>query len=272
MIDVASGIRFERDGARARIVLDRPAAGNAIDLPMAKALVAAAILCDQDETIRCVELTGEGRFFCVGGDVAAFAGAENTAAFLSELAGVLHMALARLARMAKPLVVAVNGPAAGAGVSLAALGDLVLAKRSAHFTLAYGAIGLTPDGGATWLLPRLIGLRRAQDLIMSNRRVPAEEAALIGLITAMVEDADFAAEADAACARLVQGPTAALGAAKALLAASFANGLESQMELEARAIAAAGARAESREGVRAFLEKRPPNFSSLDTQGSTARQ
>lgn len=271
MIDAASGLRFERDGARARIVLNRPQAGNAIDLPMAQALVTAAIACDQDETIRCVELTGEGRFSCVGGDVAAFATAENTAAFLSELAGVLHMALSRLARMSKPLVVSVNGPAAGAGVSLAALGDLVLAKRSAHFTLAYGAIGLTPDGGATWLLPRLIGLRRTQDLIMSNRRVLAEEAATIGLITAMVEDADFVAEVDAACARLARGPTAALGGAKALLATSFANGLEIQMELEARAIAAAGARAESREGVRAFLEKRAPDFSGLDNNNATAR-
>lgn len=262
MTAAEDGVRLERDGATARLVLCRPEAGNAIDLPMAKALVAAAIACDRDETIRCVELTGEGRFFCVGGDVAAFAGAKDAPALFSELAGTLHMAVSRLARMAKPLLVVVNGPAAGAGVSLAALGDIVLARRSAHFTLAYTAIGLTPDGGATWLLPRLIGVRRTQELILTNRRLSAEEAAAAGLITRVVEDEALADEVGRTSSQLVASATGALGAARALLLESFGNGLETQMELEARSITAAGARAESREGVKAFLDKRKPDFPS----------
>ena len=178
----------ERDGAIVRLTLNRPDKGNALDLSMAQALVSAATRCDQDDSVRCVVLTGAGRMFCAGGDVALFASAgEDLPALIHESAGTLHLAMARFARMAKPLVVLVNGPAAGAGFGLAIAGDIVLAARSAHFTAAYGRLGLTPDSGITWLLPRLVGMRRAQEIILTNRLVPAEEAESFGLISRILE-------------------------------------------------------------------------------------
>ncbi|MFP5433751.1 MAG: enoyl-CoA hydratase/isomerase family protein, partial [Alphaproteobacteria bacterium] len=152
------GIAFTVEDGIGRITLDRPEAGNAITLPLARALLAAAIRCQTDAAIRCIVLTGNGRLFCAGGDVQLLAGAgDKRSEVLSELIATFHAAVARLARAPKPLVTLVNGPAAGAGFSLAMLGDVVIGARSAHFTAAYGAIGLTPDGGLSWLLPRLVG-------------------------------------------------------------------------------------------------------------------
>jgi 2-(1,2-epoxy-1,2-dihydrophenyl)acetyl-CoA isomerase len=254
-------VRLDRDGAIARITLDRPDAGNAIDLVMAQGLADAAEACAADASVRCVVLTGAGRLFCAGGDVQAFAAAGDGApAFLRTLADTLHGAIATLARMDKPLLVAVNGSAAGAGLSLALLGDVVIAARSAHFTAAYTGIGLTPDGGMTWLLPRLIGLRRAQSMILTNERVTAVEAAAIGLVTRVVEDDDLTDEVVRVAARLVAAPTAAIGAARRLLLASATSAFEEQLEREAASIARAGGRAESREGVAAFLARRAPDF------------
>jgi 2-(1,2-epoxy-1,2-dihydrophenyl)acetyl-CoA isomerase len=241
----------------ATLILDRPAAGNTIDMALARALVDAAVRCDEDRAIRCVVLTGRGRLFCGGGDVSAFAEAgDDISAFLRELAGALHEAISRLMRMKKPLLVLVNGPAAGAGFSLALAGDITLAARSAHFTAAYGTLGLTPDGGMTWSLPRLVGYRRAQEIIFSNRRVSAEEAAAIGLVTrAVADDALEAAGAELA-ANLARASTGALGAARQLLLDSFGAELEDQLEREAQAIAAAGATPEARAAIAAFLAKR----------------
>ncbi|WEK07766.1 MAG: enoyl-CoA hydratase/isomerase family protein [Candidatus Pseudomonas colombiensis] len=170
-------VLLDLDGPVANLTLNRPQRGNAIDLPMAQALLRAAIRCDQDPAIRCVVITGAGRLFCAGGDLGAFtASGDEVPGFLSELAGVLHLAISRLMRMAKPLVVLVNGPAAGAGMSLSLLGDIVLASGSAHFTPAYSGIGLSPDGGLSWHLPRLVGLRRAQEILLLNRRLDAAQA------------------------------------------------------------------------------------------------
>lgn len=258
---MADGILFERDGAVARITLDRPDVGNAIDIPMARAIMAAAIACDEDEGVRCVLLTGSGRLFCAGGDVAAFAGAGDAlGGFLKEITAYLHSAIARLARMDKPLVTAVNGAAAGAGFSLAILGDIVLAAPQARFALAYTGIGLSPDGGATWLLPRLVGLRRAQELCLRNTAMRAEEAVAAGLATRVVAEGALLDEASALAAELAAGATSALGATRRLLLDSFSNGLETQMELESRAIAAQGRHPHGREGVEAFAARRPPIF------------
>ena len=123
------GLQVEREGAVTRLLLDRPAVGNAIDIPLARALMEAAIACDEDDSVRCVLLTGRGRLFCTGGDVAAFSAAgEQVPAFLKEITGYLHSALARFARMDKPMITAINGPAAGAGIGLALLGDIALAR------------------------------------------------------------------------------------------------------------------------------------------------
>jgi len=259
-----NSVLFALEGSVARVTLNRPEIGNAIDLDMARALVKTAIRCDTDVAIRCVVLTGAGRFFCVGGDLAIFAEAgERRSSFLSELAGTLHMAVSRFMRMAKPLLILVNGPAAGAGLSLALSGDVVLAARSAHFAVAYSAIGLTPDGGLSWFLPRLVGLRKAQDMILTNRRVGAEEAESIGLITRAVDDDAFEEEGVNMAARLARSATAALGAARALLLESFPESLETHLEREARAISAAAGSAESGEGIAAFLAKRKPSFEGV---------
>jgi 2-(1,2-epoxy-1,2-dihydrophenyl)acetyl-CoA isomerase len=253
LVDVTDGV--------ARLTLNRPDAGNAVDLPLARALVAASIRCQTDASIRCVVLTGSGRLFCAGGDVAAMqAAGDGAGALLSELAGTFHMALARFARMPKPFVTLVNGPAAGGGFGLALSGDIVLAGGSAHFTPAYGLIGLVPDGGLSWLLPRLIGMKRAQEIILTNRRVKAQEAEAIGMVTRVVDDEALAAEGDAVARKLADGATRALGVTRAMLLDGASATYEAQLEAEVRGISAAGAGAEALEGVAALLAKRVPNF------------
>jgi 2-(1,2-epoxy-1,2-dihydrophenyl)acetyl-CoA isomerase len=257
----SAGVSFEVSGSVARITLDRPDAANAIDLPLARELMQAAIRCDEDAGIRAVLLTGTGKLFCAGGDLKSFAArGDALPAALKELTVYLHAATSRFARMRAPLVVAVNGTAAGAGLSLAVSGDLVLAAESAKFTMAYTAAGVSPDGGSTWYLPRLIGLRRTQELMLTNRLLSAAEALAWGLVTRVVPDTELAAEAAALAARLAEGPTRAFGAVKSLLAGSFDGGLETQMELEARGIAACAGSADGREGIQAFLAKRAAKF------------
>lgn len=258
---MADGISFERTGAIGRITLDRAEMGNAIDLPMAHALREAAFACDGDDAIRCVLLTGAGRIFCAGGDVGAFAGAgDGLPHFLREILVPLNAAIACFLRMEKPLVVAVNGAVAGAGVGLAVMGDVVLLDPSAQFRLAYTGVGLSPDAGATWLLPRLIGLRRAQSFCLTDARVRADEAVAIGLGTRIAAAGMLEEEAMAMARALAAGPTAAFAATRRLLLESLDNGLETQLELESRAVSRQGAHREGREGVRAFAEKRAPVF------------
>ena len=256
-----SPLLFTVNGSLARLTLNRPKSGNAIDLATARAFLDAAMRCDDDPGIRCVILTGAGKYFCVGGDIDAFASAEEgTARFLESLANTMHQALTRLASMRKPLVVLVNGPAAGAGLCLAILGDVVLAARSAHFTAGYTAIGLTPDCGLTWYLPRVVGLRKAQEMILTNRRVSAAEAASIGLATRSVEDGALENEGASVAASLERSATAALGASRRLLLDSLSSTLPTQLDAEARAITHAGAGAECQEGIAAFRAKRKPDF------------
>lgn len=251
-----------RDGAVAIVTLNRPAAGNTVDMPLALALEAIVDGIAADADVRCVVLTGAGKLFCGGGDIGSFAAAgEGASAFLHELATVLHRAVRKLGEMAKPLITLVNGPAAGAGLSLAIGGDIVLATPGAHFTAAYGAVGLTPDGGMSWLLPRLVGLRAAQDIILTNRRIGAEEAARIGLITRVVESDALIAEGMALAHGLAAGATQAMGGARALLAASFQQDFARHLDAEAQRIGEAGGSAEAREGVAAFLSRRKPDFS-----------
>ncbi len=251
-----------RDGA-AWLTLNRPDAGNAIDLALAQALTATADELAADPAVRCVVLTGAGRLFCAGGDISAFANARDASAYLHALASTLHRAIATFAAMSKPLLVLVNGPAAGAGLSLALLGDIVIASERAHFTAAYPAIGLTPDGGMSWLLPRCVGLRRAQAMILTNERVSAPAAAALGIVTRVVDPGQLSAESKAMVDRLVAAPTAAIGGAKNLLLQGATATLLEQLDREATAIASAARRAESREGIAAFLAKRPADFRSM---------
>jgi len=245
----------------AHITLNRPEAANAIDLTMARELFDAAIRCDAHGDVRAVVLTGAGRAFSAGGDVRAFAAAgERLPAVLKELTAHLHGAVSRLARMNAPVIAAVNGVAAGAGMSLACAADIVLAAESARFTMAYTRLGFTPDGSSTFFLARLIGLRRAQELLFTNRMLTASEALAWNLVTRVVPDADVSAQAEQLARELAAGPTRAFGGVKRLLLAAASTGLETQMELETELIADAACGADGREGPAAFVAKRPPRF------------
>lgn len=254
-------LELREEGGLFTITLNRPKAANAIDMEMARELMRVAIHCDQSADVRAVLLDATGKFFCAGGDLKSFVAAgEALPALLKELTTNLHGAISRLSRMRAPLVVAVQGPAAGAGMSLAVSGDLVLAAESATFTSAYTAAGVSPDGSSTYFLPRLIGLRRTQELMLTNRRLSAAEALDWGLVTQVVPDAELADQACALAGRLAQGPTRALGRVKQLLHESFQGSLETQMERESRGIAEMGAGLDGPEGIRAFTEKRKPEF------------
>lgn len=252
-LDIAEGIGW--------LTLARPEKCNAINEEFALALHRLAEQCAADPNVRCVVLTGSGKFFSVGGDIDAFAAAgDNAQGLVGDLARSFHNGVSRLATMEKPLVTAINGPAAGAGLSLAILGDIAIAATSAHFTSAYSLVGLTPDGGASWWLPRLVGMRRAQEMVLTNRRISADEAAAIGLVTRVVADDELQSAAREVALTLAAGPTKALGRCRALLRASAMADLEEQLDREALSIASAASSPEGREGVSAFIAKRLPNF------------
>ena len=256
-----TALLFEVRDSIARITLNRPDAANAINVDMARDLMHAALQCDEDPTVRAVIISGTGRMFCAGGDLKSFAvQGENLAYHLKEVTTYLHAAMSRLTRMDAPIVAAVNGTAAGAGMSLACACDLVLAAESARFTMAYTRAGLTPDGSSTYFLPRIVGLKRALELTLTNRLLSAQEACEWGIVTRVVPDANLQAEADTLAAQLASSATGALGAAKRLLHSGWTETLETQMELETRAIAARAYTADGREGITAFLEKRAPKF------------
>lgn len=259
MIDLPITLRVE--AGVAWLTLSRPDKRNAVGPELALALRELADRCADDPDVRCVVLTGSGRFFCVGGDIDLFSEAGDDAeAMVLAMAHSLHAGILRLATMNKPLVVAVNGPAAGAGLSLAICGDIVIAAQSAHFTSAYSAVGLTPDGGATWWLPRLIGMRRAQDMILTNRRVSPEEALAIGLVTRVVPDEELEAAAREIAASFVAGPVRSFAKCKALLLSSADDTLAAHLDAEAAGIAAACGSPEGREGVAAYVGKRAPHY------------
>ena len=167
---------LEVDGVIATIRLHRPDAGNAIDVALAEALLAAVEKCGADAAVRSVILTGAGRMFCAGGDVQAFAAAgDAVGALIGRITSPLHRAIGQLAALSKSIVTAVNGAAAGAGLGLAMLGDVAIAGRSAKFAAGYVELGFTPDAGVSWLLPRLVGLREAQRLLFEGKRINADE-------------------------------------------------------------------------------------------------
>jgi 2-(1,2-epoxy-1,2-dihydrophenyl)acetyl-CoA isomerase len=254
-------LRFALADGVARITLDRPDAANALNAEMARELAHAAIRCSEDRSVRAVILTGAGRMFSGGGDLKSFAAqGDALPSHLKEVAGNLHAAISRFVRMDAPVIAAVNGAAGGAGFSLCLFCDLVLAAQSAKFVLAYTRAGLSPDGGSTFFLPRIVGLRRALELALTNRPLTADEALAWGIVNRVVADAELQAEAERLAAALAAGATGAFGAAKRLLHHGFGESLETQMELEAQAIAAQARGAESREGIAAFIAKRVPRF------------
>ena len=255
-----TAITFDLSDHVAHITISRPEAANSLNRELATDLMMAALRCHQDAEIRAVVITGEGRLFCAGGDLKTFSAAPDISDYILETTTYLHAAMSRFSRMDAPLIAAVNGAAAGAGMSIACASDLVLAGESARFTMAYTNAGLTPDGSSTYFLPRIVGLRRALELTLTNRVLTAEEAADWGIVTRVVPDDELLAEAATLATELAQGPTGAFGATKRLLHSGWRESLETQMEHESVAIARAASAPEGREGVAAFLEKRPPDF------------
>ncbi len=249
-----------RDGV-AEITLNRPEAANALNAEMGRELHDAVLRCDADDAVRALIITGSGRFFCAGGDLKSFAAqGDDLPLHLKQVTADFHAAVSRLNRMDAPVIMAINGVAAGAGFSFALAGDLALAAESARFTMAYTRAGLTPDGSSTYFLPRLVGLRRAKELTLTNRTLSAAEALVWGLVNQVVPDAELLPAARALASELATGATLALGAAKRLLDSGLNATLETAMEDEAQAIAAMARTADGREGMQAFLEKRPASF------------
>jgi 2-(1,2-epoxy-1,2-dihydrophenyl)acetyl-CoA isomerase len=238
------------------LTLNRPRTLNAISIAMAQDLNRALDHAEQGGAFRALVLTGEGRGFCSGADLAETdRGADAGAA----LESVYHPLLRRLRDCPLPLVMAVNGPAAGIGMSLALTGDLVLAGRSAYFLQAFNALGLVPDGGSTWLLPRLIGLARARELSLLGDRLPAEKAHAWGLINRVTDDTALMHDAVALAMRLADGP-AAQALTRQLLRESPHHTYAQQLDLERQAQARAGRTEDFIEGMQAFAQKRLPHF------------
>jgi 2-(1,2-epoxy-1,2-dihydrophenyl)acetyl-CoA isomerase len=249
-----------RDGV-AYLTLNRPDAANSITVELARDLMYATMRCDEDASVRAVLLTGAGRMFCGGGDLKTFASkGDALPEYLKEVTTYLHAAMSRLTRMNAPVIAAVHGSAAGAGMSIACAADIVLAADDAKFTMAYTRAGLTPDGSSTYFLPRIVGLRRALDLALTSRVLTAKEALELGIVTRLVPADRLLDEARALATEFAAGPTHALGATKRLLHAGWTGTLETQMELETRVIADAARGHDAREGIAAFAAKRPPRF------------
>ncbi len=255
-------IILEVDDGLATITLNRPDKGNALDARCAAELREAALALSHDGTTRAVLLRANGRLFSGGGDLAGFAAAGPDALprLVDSMTIDLHAAIARLAKMDAPLVAAVNGPAGGAGMSLVAACDLVVAGRSAKFTMGYTKAGLVPDGTSSFFLSRVVGLRRAMDLVLTNRVLSAEEAEDWGLVSRVVDDDAVIEEATALARQLAAGPTRAFGLAKRVLYAGAASPLEEAMERESAFIAAAATTSDAQEGIAAFLAKRAPDY------------
>ena len=251
-------VETQRDGDVLTITLNRPDVLNAFDTAMHKAF-AAALKEAADPAVRAVVLTGAGRGFCVGQDLGEFREAAGDIG--SRLRGNYHPNVLAIRRLEKPVLAAVNGAAAGAGLSIACACDLRIASEAASFVPAFINIGLVPDSGGSFFVVRLLGYSRAFEWMTSGRKLPAAEALEWGLVSEVVEGDGLAARAAELAAELAAMPTRGVAMTKRLFDGAGVNTLEQQLELEAQLQTAATQTSDFREGVDAFLEKRPPKFS-----------
>jgi 2-(1,2-epoxy-1,2-dihydrophenyl)acetyl-CoA isomerase len=249
----------------ATITLNRPKVLNALDAAMAEGLTEALYAAERDPGVRAVILAGAGGGFMAGGDIRSFHGWLETPR--AEIGGKFerlihdfHRTLILMRRLSKPILARVHGPVAGAGMSLLMACDLAIAAEDSFFTLAYCHLGTSPDGGSTWLLPRHVGLKKAAEIALFGDRFGAAEALRLGLVNAVAPAAELERQAASLAARLAAGPAAAYAATKRLLQQSSTTSFESQLQAETEAFAGCAATDDFAEGVRAFVEKRPPRF------------
>lgn len=252
---------FDVENNVATITLMRPDDANAMNGAMLDEIWEAALICEEDPEIRAVIVTATGKMFCAGGDLKEFNGqGDNIPAFVTRHATLLHAGVTRFQRMDAPVIMAVNGTAAGAGLSLMASGDVVLAADTAVFVSAYTASGLTPDGSSTYFLAKHIGLMRAKEMILLNRKLTAQEALDWGLVTRVVAPGDLMTEAHKMAECFAAGATRAYGGAKRLLVSAYNQTLETQLELETVSIAEMGRTHDGRHGIDSFANRRKPEF------------
>lgn len=247
-------VTYRVDNGVAEIRLNRPDASNALDLAMSNALRDAFLRADQDD-VGAVLLLGEGRLFCGGGDLSAMNDAPDRGTFVAALAAAAHEAVRAIDGLSKPVVTGVQGAAAGIGLSLVLGSDLVVAGESAKFVTAYTTVGLTPDGGQSWLLPRIVGQRVATELILTSEPVDATRAQSLGIVSTVCADADVESAARAAAEKLAARPTHALGPARTLVRGSWNRTLAEHLDVEAATIAAAASTEEAGVLIARFLNR-----------------
>jgi 2-(1,2-epoxy-1,2-dihydrophenyl)acetyl-CoA isomerase len=262
---MSAPLLVERDGFVATLTLNRPEALNALDPAMMDALVSESAALAGDGSVRCVVVRGAGQHFMAGGDIRHFASRldlapEERRRDFSAVIGRLHAAIENFHRMPQPIVASVHGAVAGFGMSLMCACDLALAADDAYFTAAYRHIGLTPDGGLSYALPRLVGSKKAMEILLLGERFGADDALRLGLVNRVVPATDLARETAALAGALVAGPVLATRNGKRLLRQSLSQPLSVQLDAEAVSFSACAASSDFVEGVRAFLEKRAPRF------------
>ncbi len=255
-------VEYGVEAGVAVIRLNRPDAGNAIDPTMVEDLYEASFRAGADPTVRAVLVCGAGRNLSVGGDLPFFAGTADVArgSRLRQMTDLYHLALDRLATLDVPVVCAVRGAAAGGGMGLVHVADLVVAAEDAAFALGYAAVGLASDGANSWYLPQVVGMRRAQQMFLLNRRLDGREALDWGLVTEVLPADEVEARARALADRLAAGPTAAFGGMRRLLRESWTTGLAAHLGAETDEMSAAGETDDAGEGIRAFVAKRRPDL------------
>jgi 2-(1,2-epoxy-1,2-dihydrophenyl)acetyl-CoA isomerase len=253
-------IVVDREGAVAHVTLDSESRMNGITHDLCAELLHAVTDLGEDPDVRCLTLSGSGDAFCAGADLSMLAGDGSDAPEIRRLASKLHDVVLQLHQIEKPCVVGVNGVAAGAGFGLALAGDIVVMSADARLEYAYPRIGFTGDGGSTFLLPRLVGLRRAKEIALLDEPIDPDYAVSLGLVTESVPAEEFEERLNEQSQRLAEGPTAAMGATKRLLAESFDRDLAQQLAEETDAMATAAKSEDFQRGYDAFFSKEDPDF------------